>query len=149
MLDSTPLAEAERDHFDRQGYLIVRQALDPDTVARLLDAGDRLLASEAWVKENAGDGCLTTESINTFNETNLAPILRTWGSKVRFCESGYGAFSPIPATEAQAFVFDDDHSTAFLGREHLWWAVTAFWGFDLGVPIPVSSPAKVMPASRT
>jgi len=45
-LDSTPLAEAERDHFDQQGYLIVRQALDPDAVARLLDAGDRLLASD-------------------------------------------------------------------------------------------------------
>ena len=24
VLDSTPLPEADRDHFDRQGYLIVR-----------------------------------------------------------------------------------------------------------------------------
>ena len=28
VLDSTPLREADRDHFDWQGYLIVRQALD-------------------------------------------------------------------------------------------------------------------------
>ena len=46
VLDSTPLPEADRDHFDRQGYLIVRQALDEATVARLLEAGDRLLASD-------------------------------------------------------------------------------------------------------
>jgi hypothetical protein len=45
-LDSTPLPEADRDHFDRQGYLIVRQALDEAKVARLLEAGDRLLASD-------------------------------------------------------------------------------------------------------
>ncbi len=46
VLDSTPLPEADRDHFDRQGYLIVRQALDEATVARLLEAGDQLLASD-------------------------------------------------------------------------------------------------------
>ena len=45
-LDSTPLPEADRDHFDRQGFLIVRQALDETTVARLIEAGDRLLASD-------------------------------------------------------------------------------------------------------
>ena len=40
------IPEADRDHFDRQGYLIVRQALDEAKVARLLEAGDRLLASD-------------------------------------------------------------------------------------------------------
>ena len=49
VLDSTPLPEADRDHFDRQGYLIVRQALDEAKVARLLAAGDRLLASDLQV----------------------------------------------------------------------------------------------------
>jgi hypothetical protein len=36
VLDSSPLPEADRDHFDQKGYLIVRQALDQATVARLL-----------------------------------------------------------------------------------------------------------------
>ncbi|HJP31716.1 MAG TPA: phytanoyl-CoA dioxygenase family protein [Candidatus Latescibacteria bacterium] len=46
MLDSTPLSEADRDHFDTQGYLIVRQALEQSTIQTLLAAGDRLLASD-------------------------------------------------------------------------------------------------------
>ena len=57
VLDSTPLTEADRDHFDRQGYLIVRQAREHDTVQRLLDAGDRLLRSDLRTgRQQAADG---------------------------------------------------------------------------------------------
>ncbi len=57
MLDSTPLTAAARDHFDQQGYLIVRQALDAGTVACLLEAGDRLLAGDLRTgRQQAADG---------------------------------------------------------------------------------------------
>lgn len=57
MLDNTPLAKSDIDHFDRQGYLIVRQALDAETVGRLIEAGDRLLASDLRTgRQQAPDG---------------------------------------------------------------------------------------------
>lgn len=46
MLSDPPLTDADIEHFDQQGFLIVRQALDADTVGRLLEAGDRLIASD-------------------------------------------------------------------------------------------------------
>lgn len=45
-MDFTPLAAEQRRMFEEDGFLIVRKALDPDTVARLIEAGDRLCASE-------------------------------------------------------------------------------------------------------
>lgn len=57
MLDNTPLSAADRDHFDSQGYLIVRQALDEATVAQLLEAGDQLIASDLRTgRQQAADG---------------------------------------------------------------------------------------------
>jgi len=38
------------EHFDQNGYLIVRNALSADTIARLIEAGDRLLKSD--LKQN-------------------------------------------------------------------------------------------------
>lgn len=46
MLTYTPLPESDIRHFDENGYLIVRNALDADTVARLVEACDRLIASD-------------------------------------------------------------------------------------------------------
>lgn len=45
-LEYRPIAPEDLRQFDEQGYLIVRQALDADTVGRLIDAGDRLIASD-------------------------------------------------------------------------------------------------------
>ena len=35
------MTDAQRDHFEQQGYLIVEDALDDDMLGRLLEAGDR------------------------------------------------------------------------------------------------------------
>jgi ectoine hydroxylase len=40
------MTEAQRDQFDQQGYLIVEDALDVDTLGRILEAGDRVDARE-------------------------------------------------------------------------------------------------------
>lgn len=57
MLADPPLTTSEIEHFDEQGYLIVRGALDADQVAKLTDAGDRLLASDLRTgRQTAADG---------------------------------------------------------------------------------------------
>ncbi len=40
------LTEAQRKQFHDEGYLIVRNALDADLIGRLLEAGDRLIATD-------------------------------------------------------------------------------------------------------
>ena len=40
------MTDAQRDHFEQQGYLIVEDALDNDMLGRLLEAGDRVDAQE-------------------------------------------------------------------------------------------------------
>ena len=44
-MDFFQLTEAERRDFDADGFLIIRQAIDTETVTRLTDAGDRLMKS--------------------------------------------------------------------------------------------------------
>lgn len=46
MLKHHSISEADIDFFDKNGYLIVRNALDQDTVQSLAEAGDRLIASD-------------------------------------------------------------------------------------------------------
>lgn len=43
------LTEDQRQQFRNEGYLIVRNALDADTIKRLIEAGDRLIATDARV----------------------------------------------------------------------------------------------------
>jgi ectoine hydroxylase-related dioxygenase (phytanoyl-CoA dioxygenase family) len=42
----TPLTPEQKQQFDDEGYLIIRNALDAETTARLIEAGDRLIHSE-------------------------------------------------------------------------------------------------------
>jgi len=45
-MEFTPLSPEQRRQFDQEGYLIVRNALAPEQVARLIAAGDRLMDSD-------------------------------------------------------------------------------------------------------
>ena len=57
MLSVPPLTAADVEHFDTQGYLIIRQALDANRVGELLEAGDRLVASDLRTgRQQASDG---------------------------------------------------------------------------------------------
>ena len=42
----TQLSEEQRRQFHDEGYLVVRNALDADMIGRLIEAGDRVIASE-------------------------------------------------------------------------------------------------------
>ncbi len=44
-MDFFQLTEAQRHDFDRDGFLVIPQAIDAETVIRLTEAGDRLMAS--------------------------------------------------------------------------------------------------------
>ena len=46
MLPFTPITEEQRKQFDEDGYLILRNMLDEETIARLIEAGDRLIESD-------------------------------------------------------------------------------------------------------
>ena len=46
MLPYRPIPQEDIDHFDQQGYLIVRNALDSETIERLIAVGDRLLEGD-------------------------------------------------------------------------------------------------------
>jgi len=50
-LDFVPLTKEQRQSFDTDGFLVVRNALQPDTVAGLVDAGDCL--ADAFLKKPA------------------------------------------------------------------------------------------------
>ena len=45
-MEFTPITTEQRRQFYEEGYLIVRRALDEATVARLIEAGDRLVATD-------------------------------------------------------------------------------------------------------
>lgn len=45
----TKLTDEQRQQFRDEGYLIVRKALDEDRISRLIEAGDRLIATEQRV----------------------------------------------------------------------------------------------------
>jgi ectoine hydroxylase-related dioxygenase (phytanoyl-CoA dioxygenase family) len=45
-MEFTPLSPEQRRQFDEEGYLILRGALDAGLVGRLIEAGDRLMASD-------------------------------------------------------------------------------------------------------
>ena len=57
MLAYTPIPEEQIRQFDEQGYLIIRNALDQETVDTLIDASDRLIASDYQInRQRKPDG---------------------------------------------------------------------------------------------
>lgn len=57
MLPYTPAATEQLEQFDNEGYLIVRNALDETAIARLIQAGDRLMASDDQImRQSRHDG---------------------------------------------------------------------------------------------
>jgi len=49
MLEYHPIDAEQLAHFDQQGYLVVRNALDSNTISTLIEASDRLIASDRQV----------------------------------------------------------------------------------------------------
>jgi len=56
-MDFTPLSAEQRRQFYEEGYLIVRNAIDATLVSRLIEAGDRLVASDSLIsRQRSSDG---------------------------------------------------------------------------------------------
>ena len=51
-----PLSKGDIQHFDEKGYLILPQVIENDTVGKLLEVGDRLMASDLLEGRQSEDG---------------------------------------------------------------------------------------------
>ena len=58
MLPYTPIPEEQIRQFDEQGYLIIRNALDDETISKLIEVSDRLIASDIEVNRQRRPGGL-------------------------------------------------------------------------------------------
>ncbi len=59
MLEYTPIPEEQIRQFDEQGYLIVRDALDEETISRLIEVSDRLIDSDYQLNRQMNTDGLT------------------------------------------------------------------------------------------
>lgn len=56
-MEFTPLSPEQKRQFDDEGYLVVRNVLDADTIEQLIAASDRLIASETRTnRQQTNDG---------------------------------------------------------------------------------------------
>ena len=70
------MTDAQRDHFEQQGYLIVEDALDDDMLGRLLEAGDRVDAEERAARGLAPNALLS--KFKTIVEDDVFLELLDW-----------------------------------------------------------------------
>ena len=70
------MTDAQRDHFEQQGYLIVEDALDGDMLGRLLEAGDRVDAEERAARGLAPNALLS--KFRTIVEDDVFLELLDW-----------------------------------------------------------------------
>ena len=57
MMDFLPITVEQQNQFDQEGYLIIRQAIEEETIAKLIAAGDRLIHSNLIVnRQQREDG---------------------------------------------------------------------------------------------
>src|ERR1051325_5392002 len=66
-MDFVKLTDAQREAFDNDGFLVVRNVLDADAVARLIEAGDRL--ADAFLRKP------TVSDRPEYNHLDLRPGL--------------------------------------------------------------------------
>ena len=94
----TQLSDEQRQQFRDEGYLIVRNALDEDMIGRLIEAGDRVIASEERlnrykIHDGIYDGyrnCITMDDAFIpllTNEVALPLVIQLLGSNLQLSTS--------------------------------------------------------------
>jgi len=93
----TRLHDDQRKQFRDEGYLILRNALDEDTISRVVEAGDRLIATDArfnrYQTSEFYDGfrnCITMDDAFTpllTNEVTLPLVIQLLGSNLQLSTS--------------------------------------------------------------
>jgi ectoine hydroxylase-related dioxygenase (phytanoyl-CoA dioxygenase family) len=63
-MDFQALTDAQREQFNRDGYIIVREALDQKTVQQLVEVGDRLVASNLLIGRQKSE--TSTDKVDGF-----------------------------------------------------------------------------------
>jgi ectoine hydroxylase-related dioxygenase (phytanoyl-CoA dioxygenase family) len=96
-MEFTPLSEEQRRQFDQEGYLIVRNALSPRQVERLIEAGDRLIASD--LTENRQTNSASYDSFRNsialddaflellMHPTTVPLVVQLFGENIHLCTS--------------------------------------------------------------
>ena len=75
MLRFKTIAKADIDFFDQNGYLIIRKALDENTISTLIEAGDRLIHSDRTkLRQRGGDRYDSFRNSITLDDTFIRLI---------------------------------------------------------------------------
>lgn len=129
-MEYTPLTREQKEQFDSEGYLIVRGALRPEQVERLIAAGDRLMASD--LTESRQTNSATYDSFrncvaldDTFLELLTHPatvplVVQLFGPNLQLCTSHLIYKYPNPPETSGTF------------RQPGWHRDVANTPFDLG-----------------
>ncbi len=107
MLDYTPIPKEQIHQFDEQGYLIVRNALDGDEIAQLIEVSDRLIASDIQTNRQSNptglyDGFRNSVSLDDayiplMTHPNILPlVVHLLGSNLQLMTSHLIYKSPNP-----------------------------------------------------
>ena len=94
MIDYVPISEEQLTQFDEEGYLIIRQAVDDQTISGLIEAGDRLIASDHLAnrqrhEDGRDDGfrnCITLDDAYVpflTHQTILALVIQLLGTNLQ------------------------------------------------------------------
>lgn len=93
----TELSDSQRNQFRDEGYLIIRNALDEDAISRVIEAGDRLIATDArlnrYQTSEFYDGfrnCITMDEAFVpllTNEVALPLVIQLLGSNLQLSTS--------------------------------------------------------------
>ena len=98
MITFTPLVDEQRQQFHDDGYLIIRNVLDNDTIDRLIKVGDRLIATaERFNRYQVDDGlydgfrnCITMDDafIPLLTQPTILPlVIQLLGSNLQLSTS--------------------------------------------------------------
>ena len=88
MFDYTPVPEDQIRQFDEEGYLVVRDVLDDASIAELLEASDRLIASDSQTSRQSNptglyDGFRNSIALDDATPENgcikVIPCSHHWG----------------------------------------------------------------------
>lgn len=129
-MEFTPISAQQRRQFDQEGYLIIRNALSPETVERLIAAGDRLMDSDLTDSRQTNSAtydsfrnCIALD--DTFLELLMHPstvplVVQLFGPHIHLCTSHLIYKAPNPAGTPRDF------------RQPGWHRDVAHTPFDLG-----------------
>lgn len=114
MLNYVPVASEQLRQFDEEGYLIVRDVLDSETISQLLEAGDRLLASDRSLNrqpksEGRYDGfrnCVTMDDayVSLMTQHSILPlVIQLLGANLHLITSHVIHRQPDPSGSPETY----------------------------------------------